>query len=239
MPKRPAKTYFETSRGLANSFLFILPLLALYEAGMCLANSKVRNAAEDAVKTPLLIFGKNGALIFNLLVVIGAVAAIVVARRRRELNVSIFLPMFLESLLYALVLGRVVLVLLRLFDPGLVSMAASLDVVTSALLAVGAGVYEEIVFRLILLTALFLVLTRVLEVPEAWASAVSILAAAAIFSLMHYVGGEMSRTFNTGGFLFRFVAGLVLSAIYIFRGLGIAVYTHALYDLMIYILPGV
>ena len=238
MPKKPPKTYFETSRSLANSFLFILPLLVLYEAGMWLASSPVRNAAESVVKTPLWIFGKNGALVFNLLVVIAAVAAVVVARRRRELNVSIFLPMFLESLLYALVLGRVVLDLMRLFDPTLASMTTSLSVVTDALLSVGAGVYEEIVFRLVLLTALFLVLTRVLELPEAWASAISILLAAAVFSLMHYVGGEMSRTFNAGGFVFRFVAGLILSAIYVFRGLGIAVYTHALYDLMIYIFPG-
>jgi len=237
MAKRASKTYFEASRGLANSFLFILPLLMLYEVGMWLENPSVRNAAESVVKTPLWIFGKNGALVFNLLALAVAVAAVVVARRRRELNASIFLPMFLESLLYALVLGRVVLGLLRLFVPSLVSMMASLDVVTDVLLAIGAGLYEEIVFRLILMTALFFVCTRVLELREAWASALSILLAAAVFSLMHYVGGAMSDTFNAGGFLFRFIAGLVLSAIYVFRGLGIAVYTHALYDLMVFIIP--
>ena len=237
MAKRPAKTYFETSRSLANSFLFILPLLVLYEVGVWLTDPSVRNAAESVIKTPLKIFGKNGALVFNLAVVAVTVFAVVQAKRRKELNVSIFLPMFLESLLYALVLGRVVLGLLRLFLPSLVSEMASLDAVTTALLAIGAGVYEEIVFRLILLSAFFFAFSRVLELREAWASALSILLAAAIFSLMHYVGGSMTGSFDTGGFLFRFVAGLVLSAIYVFRGLGIAVYTHALYDLMICIFP--
>ncbi len=232
-----SKAYYESSRSLANSFLFILPLLVLYEAGVWLADPEVRNAAESVVKAPLQLFGRNSVLIFNLLVVAAAIGAVVQSRRSRELNVSIFLPMFLESLFYALLLGRVVLGLLKLFAPTLVSMMASLNVVTTFLLAIGAGVYEEIVFRLILITALYLVFGRVLGLRDGWASAFSIVIAAGIFSMMHFVGGAMTSTFNAGGFLFRFIAGLILSAIYLFRGLGIAVYTHALYDLMIFTMP--
>jgi membrane protease YdiL (CAAX protease family) len=200
-----------------------------------LADPAIRNAAESVVKAPLQVFGKNGLLAFNLLVVGVGIAAVVQARRRDELNVSIFLPMFLESLLYALLLGQVIIGLLRLLFPSLVRMMASLDVVTTFLLAIGAGVYEEIVFRFFLLTALLFVLTRVMELRKAWAYAASILVAAAIFSLMHFVGRSVSASFNMGGFLFRFTAGLMLSAIYVFRGLGIAVYTHTLYDLMVYL----
>ena len=55
MAKRPPKTYFETSRSLANSFLFILPLLVLYEAGMWLASSPVRNAGRLAIRLAITV----------------------------------------------------------------------------------------------------------------------------------------------------------------------------------------
>ena len=48
---------------------------------------------------------------------------------------------------------------------------------------------------------------------------------------MHYTGA-IGDSFSVHSFLFRFVAGIILSAIFIFRGLGIAVYTHATYDVL-------
>jgi hypothetical protein len=49
---------------------------------------------------------------------------------------------------------------------------------------------------------------------------------------MHYIG-MAGDSFSVSTFLFRTVAGVILSAIFIFRGLGIAVYTHAIYDILI------
>ncbi|HJO56113.1 MAG TPA: CPBP family glutamic-type intramembrane protease, partial [Candidatus Scalindua sp.] len=53
-----------------------------------------------------------------------------------------------------------------------------------------------------------------------------------IFSIMHYMGSS-DDTFSMHSFSFRLVAGIILSAIFIFRGLGIAVYTHAIYDILV------
>ena len=49
---------------------------------------------------------------------------------------------------------------------------------------------------------------------------------------MHYVG-TAADTFTMNSFLFRLAAGIVLSAIFVFRGLGIAVYTHTIYDVLV------
>jgi hypothetical protein len=49
---------------------------------------------------------------------------------------------------------------------------------------------------------------------------------------MHYIG-VAGDSFSMSSFLFRTVAGFILSAIFIFRGLGIAVYTHAIYNILI------
>ena len=49
---------------------------------------------------------------------------------------------------------------------------------------------------------------------------------------MHYIG-EAGDAFTLSSFFFRLTAGIVLSAIFVFRGLGIAVYTHAIYDMFV------
>src|SRR3989304_5146302 len=61
------KSYYHRSKSLANSFLFILPLLVLYEVGIAMQGSGIKNTADVVIKTPLLLFGKNGSLIFTLL----------------------------------------------------------------------------------------------------------------------------------------------------------------------------
>jgi len=62
--------YFVRSKNLHKSFLLILPLLVLYEIGIILYGSEVKNAADFLVKSPLEVFGKNAAFIFNSLVVV-------------------------------------------------------------------------------------------------------------------------------------------------------------------------
>ena len=58
-----------------------------------------------------------------------------------------------------------------------------------------------------------------------------------IFSLFHYFG-PLGDRFQLASFTFRFVAGIVLAAIYRFRGFGVAAYTHALYDVLVVLSRG-
>ena len=64
----------------------------------------------------------------------------------------------------------------------------------------------------------------------AWA-----IASAVVFSGWHYVG-PLSDPFHVQTFVFRAVCGLVLTAIYGFRGFAPAVWTHALYDVWVMVL---
>ncbi|MDX1672858.1 MAG: CPBP family intramembrane glutamate endopeptidase, partial [Balneolaceae bacterium] len=56
--------------------------------------------------------------------------------------------------------------------------------------------------------------------------------AALIFSGVHYIG-VFGDPFTVGTFLFRFLFGLALNGIYIYRGFGMAAWTHAIYDMMV------
>jgi membrane protease YdiL (CAAX protease family) len=98
--------------------------------------------------------------------------------------------------------------------------------------ALGAGVYEELVFRLLLISGLAWVLAEVLHMwrKAAWWTAIGL--AAVIFALCHFepIGSD---SFGWGPFWFRLAAGAYLSAVFVGRGLGIASGSHAAYNLLL------
>jgi membrane protease YdiL (CAAX protease family) len=97
-------------------------------------------------------------------------------------------------------------------------------------LSLGAGLFEEFAFRVVLVTVL-LWATRVIFAN--WLSVtLSILGAAFLFSLAHYAG-PFGEPFAPASFLFRWAAGLVFTLLYYTRGFAVTAYTHALYDLWV------
>ncbi|MEW6355136.1 MAG: CPBP family intramembrane glutamic endopeptidase [Planctomycetota bacterium] len=225
------REYFQRSKSYAESILFILPLLVLYEVGIALSGTGVENAAGAIMKTPMHLFGKNATLVFNVVVALVFVVALFGACSGRKLEFRIFVPMFLESLLYALLLHPMVgFIIAKVVPFALASgMEEARVFFVKIVLAIGAGVYEEIVYRLLLLSLLFYVFRKSFEIRESIAATLTILIASLIFAGMHYVGG-FGDSLMASSFVFRFLCGLALSSLFIFRGLGIAVYTHALYD---------
>ena len=96
---------------------------------------------------------------------------------------------------------------------------------------IGAGIYEEVIFRLGLFVGLYLLL-RVVQLPRVVAAPLAAVAAALAFAAAHHVGpyGEPMRP---DYFVFRTVAGLYFTLLFIARGFGIAVGAHAGYDVLV------
>jgi membrane protease YdiL (CAAX protease family) len=113
--------------------------------------------------------------------------------------------------------------------------AAALNTATPALRQLvtylGAGIYEEALFRLALFSSLAAIL-RALELPQVMAVAVAAVASAVFFSTAHHLG-PYGQTYSNYLFLFRLAAGLYFALLYQFRGFGIAVGAHACYNLMV------
>ena len=224
--------YLTRSRNLPKSFLFILPLLVFYEIGIILYGSETKNTADVIIKKPFEIFGNHATLVFNSLIIVVSFCSIFYIEKKNRLSCGIFIPMFLESAAYAFSLGYAILFFVHGYLPFDITNLHVQSFIKGIIISLGAGIYEEILFRLLLLSLLYLVIVKVFKLNAIIGSLFSILICACIFSIMHYIG-MAGDTFSMNSFLFRAVAGFILSAIFVFRGLGIAVYTHIIYNILI------
>ena len=103
--------------------------------------------------------------------------------------------------------------------------------------ALGAGLYEELLFRLLLLSLLAWLFTRTTTafgLPRWPGVVLAMVVSSLLFALLHHVGQELSHV-ERRVFLFRTMAGLILAALFVFRGIGVCVYTHALYNVHFYL----
>jgi membrane protease YdiL (CAAX protease family) len=97
-------------------------------------------------------------------------------------------------------------------------------------LSVGAGVYEELVFRLAAFTVLTILFVDIMKMRKTWAYLLMVLISALAFSLYHYWGYE---SFQWRTFAFRTAAGIYFGIVFAFRGFGISSGTHSAYDVIV------
>jgi hypothetical protein len=100
----------------------------------------------------------------------------------------------------------------------------------NAVLSVGAGVYEEFVFRLGLMTLISILAADVLRLRKWLSNLLMVSASAVLFSLYHYLGAE---TFGLQSFIFRTAAGIYFGVLFLTRGFGITAGCHVAYDLIV------
>lgn len=231
--------YFGWSRDPAVALLTVLPLWIVYELLRLSLAPEERNGAEALITESLRGFGPRALLVLE--VVLGAVflVATISILRRRVPWVRVALVTAIEGAVYGLMLGPVTQVLtLFLLDGGRILQVAlppglAVDLVGS----LGAGLFEEAVFRLGLLSLLALVLHRAASavgLPVAVGSGAAIVASAVAFALFHHVGAG-GEPFVRGVFAFRTIAGIVLGLLFVLRGFGVVVYCHAVYDVHFYL----
>jgi membrane protease YdiL (CAAX protease family) len=106
----------------------------------------------------------------------------------------------------------------------------SVQIIKTRIGYLGAGIYEELLFRLILLSFVLWAF-HCLSVPRAGRVLLAVLLTSLLFSAAHYVGGR--ETVLWFSFLFRFLAGVFFAVLFLYRGFGIAVGAHAGYDLLV------
>lgn len=244
--------YWRAARAHRYSLLFALPLLVLYEVLAAALRDDprargLRNGADVLLKSLFVAAaGPHGPTIFMGLVVAASVWLIWRDRKRNAgpLRARVFAGMLLESILLSLALGLVVgtitaqllgfagLTTALATQGGAAAPVAELAVPTRLMLSLGAGLYEELFFRVLLVAAIANGGRLALGLSARGAGIVAVALGALLFSAFHYVG-PYGDPLALGSFTYRAVAGVVFSALYLTRGFGITAWTHALYDVWV------
>jgi hypothetical protein len=173
---------------------------------------------------------------------VGGIAALVAIdyRRAGRIEPRYFAWMTLEAVVYALSFGMVAGMLTVLLVPGMalvgqwpaLTWLADFSLPTQLMISLGAGIYEELLFRVILVGGLAWMAGRVLGLTRAAAGVLAAVLGALIFSAFHYIG-PYGEPLDLGSFTFRTIAGLLFSGLFLLRGFGITAWTHALYDVFL------
>ena len=220
--------YWQAAREPLHGLLFLFPLVAVYELGTLILRSTIgpqdQLVAHGLINSFLRFFGAHGAWLPGVALLLTLLIWHVLARNPWHIQGWAMPLMLAESVLYA---GPLLLITqLRLSAGGVLDSL----LVQQTILAVGAGIYEELVFRLYLITGIMLLLIDVCRVKRAVGVSVAVLIPALLFAFCHVrpIGVEV---FAWGPFVARVAAGVYLSIVFVGRGFGIAVGCHAAHNI--------
>lgn len=211
------------------------------------------------------VFGASGLYLPGLLVVTMLMVWHMLARHRWEFHVGVPLLMAVESLVLALPLlvadkliqglgvvtevagvgaswlhasstsGPALQTMMMMSGEG-AAAATAVNWQLKLVLSVGAGIYEELLFRMLVIALIHFIAVDILRAPQRWGTLVGIVVSALIFTIYHDIGSLAAGTFAWRKATFLFVAGLYLGGLFVSRGFGIAVGTHAIYDILVTVL---
>lgn len=231
--------YLEGSRDLSTSLVLVIPLFFFYQLGILLTGG-MRNGVDFVTDLVMLASGGNilGYVAFNVVVLVGFVIALTSLRKKGHMAPRLIPWMLLESAVYALFLGSAVIGIIDSLGLGALLAAgdkpAEMTFVTKLVMSAGAGLYEEVVFRLFLMGGMFVAATRLLGLHRVAGAVLAIVASSVIFSAVHHI----AEPFTMSAFVFRIFAGILFAIIFQTRGLAVAAYTHAFYDVWVMVVRG-
>jgi hypothetical protein len=240
MPKA-LDTYFKKTRSHFFGLLAIFLLLVIYEfsSAQIYADQQVqiRNSAEVLIQRFLWFMGIRSNLFLWAIYILAVVWAFWLAKKQNLLDFKfVYFPYSIfESTLYALSLGMIAGKLTERTNS--ITMAApqnqapTADLGAKATSALGAGIYEELLFRLILISLFLLIFEKLIGGKKSVHTVIAVFLSAVLFSGFHYLGGREAMTMDS--FAYRFYAGVILGVLFIGRGIGVASYTHAIYNLLL------
>ncbi len=243
------ESYLERSKRPLETLIFLLPFILFYEyeltRALAIDGAIVTNAAHLGLLRFLSTFGW-GEMALSLPAVLLALCLLVahaLLRTDWKVDLSVVLRMWGESAALAvpvLLLAAGVNWWLAPMESGSLPAAASVDdwralsMPARIAVSIGAGLYEELVFRMMLILALHALLKDLLVVPDRLAKAVCVVASACLFAIYHPMGessvGDPQEFARLARFLFLLLAGAYWALLFLGRGLGIVAGSHMLYD---------
>lgn len=231
------KEYFKQTSSPIFGLIMALPFMIYYEVSMLAAHQggayEVRNAADVLFKRLFSALGFEGiwgGLVMFMVLFLASALLQGLHRSENQFNIPWgYAPVVVaESGFYAVLIFGLMSKVMQWVAPAMALSGVDLAY------CLGAGVYEELLFRAVILQ-IFLKLAGFIPGNARVNAIIMVIISALIFSGAHYLG-EFGDSFAIQTFLARAAGGVMLGFVYMYRGLGVAVYTHGIYDIFTYIL---
>jgi len=244
---RGQQEYFGLSSQPLHILIFLLPIILAYEIGSMglLDGEGGRLVAQKMLVQFFDLFGVLGLHLPALALVITLGVQHFLSRASWRVVPMVPLAMIVES---AFLTGPLIILWLIVspqgggfVQDGLMQVAEATEsgVAQGVLMSLGAGLYEEMLFRLVMITILHFMVTDVMGFKDKTGKVVAVVCSAVAFAWFH------NAIHTTTGLdirlaLFLTLAGVYFGVLFLARGLGIAVGVHLIYDLLaIVIIPGI
>jgi hypothetical protein len=225
--------HFSSRIGPFTSALQVFPLFLVYQLGILLQGGRGHNGVDYVTRALIELCERDldTYLVTIALLFVAYGSLLIVLRPRGRFRSESLIPVIAESLFYATTMGTLILFVMRRvaeFAPELA--IARLGATDIAVISAGAGLHEELVFRLVAMGVLTWLIAGITGPRRAWL--VALLGSSLLFSLAHHVGpGGEAFTFTA--FAYRALAGAFFGVVYQLRGFSVAAWTHALYDVYV------
>jgi hypothetical protein len=243
MRRLTMRLWARAQKGKADPFtsaVLTVPVFLLYHLGILVIDQ--RNGVDWVSELAFALLDASvPAYVGVTLALAGGLAiALKLLQKRGALRPIALLPVVLESCVWAIAMLLTVgyattrlVSSLALHELSSGAALAQLGPVDKLVLAAGAGFHEELAFRVVLFSGGALVLMSLARMSPTTAYAVAALGSAVLFALVHHVG-PYGDALAIAPLVFRTLAALYLTAVYAARGFAVAVYTHALYDVLVF-----
>jgi hypothetical protein len=242
----PRTDYAFLSTRPLHILVFLLPLILTYEAGSAFVIAPDQGGAARVIRAERLLaslfemFGAGGLYLPGVLLVVVLVIWHALTRDPWRVRWRVPAWMALESVVWTLPLLVIGQMVFRLFQspPTLAAAEPALGALSKPALAtisIGAGIYEEMLFRLVGIAALHAVAADVLRIKDGPARAIAVFVSAVAFAFYHDVMLPAGGIDPARLAIFT-LAGLYFGTLLVLRGFGIVVAVHALYDLAVLVL---
>lgn len=221
------------------SVVLTVPVFVVYHLGVLLIH--VRDGVDWVSGLTLWLLDESVPLYVGvtLAVALCLVLAAWIQRQRGRLRPTAFFPIVAESCAWAVLMAISIGWATHAITSPAAAMGASvgavseLGVLDKIILAAGAGFHEEAVFRVGLFSGGVLALQRGAGFGRVPALLVALLVSSVVFAVVHHVG-PYAEPMALAPLLFRTLTGVFLAGVYLLRGFAVAVYTHTIYDALVF-----
>ena len=240
--------YFRISAQPLHILLFLLPIIIVYEVGstgIIGGGIESRLEAQNMLVRFFDLFGVLGLHLPAIALIVVLLIQHVISKESWRVVPMALLAMIVES---AFLTGPLIIlvIILQPVVPAMmiqsgVQATDSMDhFLQGIFLSFGAGLYEEMLFRFVLIPIFHFLVTDVLGFRDKAGKVVAVLVSAAAFAWLHNGVYASGAGLNIRVALFYMLAGVYFGMLFLVRGLGIAVGVHLMYDLLaLVIMPGI